>query len=931
MKKFRLSSNNLLSAAIFAALGLGPQLAWAQEVEGEAADSLVLEEVIVTASRRAESLQEYAGTIQAFTGDELTSMNVSNDFRTLQYAVTGLHISNQEGKMEVYLRGIGSSDSDFASDPAIATHYNGIYLPRPRSIGPMFFDVERVEVHKGPQGTLRGRNAVGGTINIISKRPDFDGFSGEVKAGVGEYAFREAEAILNFGVTEDLAFRLAARTEERDPYMTNALAESLDDPNVVVGNPLRLADAINGNLEAPGAIDDTAVRLSMLWEPGERFSAYVLADWVEQKGSSTPGAFTGRSLAAGYDIEDLEDPYYQYFVNQGYLDNEIKGIATTLSYDFDTWTMEYNGSYREYDFQHRNAAREWQIGMDYPGARAEAEAVILNNAQTAYGNFTQAEISETIINEFRVYSHSDQRLRWTAGLFRLDEEFSYSGQDFNHGWWGDCDWFQPGTVCGWLNGLSSESRGDGSEVTSTAVYADGTFDLTDRTRLIAGLRWTEDEKIANDANANYQLVLTDEALAALNLDGPLGIVMGTTGLELTRAGERPIDIVPLGNSAETRQYFLDGITAWGGIDNIDDLIAWNPELFQVVISSDFQTDLDGDGIPDAGSGNITKKYKDDYVDWRLGLEHDLTDRIMLYGTISTGTRSGGVNRPLPGLAQVTTTWDPEQLTVYEIGTTATFDLGDFPARANGAIFYYDFEDKVLQGLVSVDCATPDNPNPCTVNHVQNQNAAQAELLGVEFDGDILFDWGLNLRWNVAYLDSEFKSGSIVADTRRPGWLYGVDDPYQVDLAGNMLPNTSKWNVMLALSQNLDFDHGSMDWTVSATYRSEFYLSPFNSRGYDTDNNPAPLSELLVNNHWLITGAGFEPANGNFMSDYVGETLVWNLNVGFNVGADERFRVEGWWSNFTDETYSGKAFINDSVNIRFLNPPRMWGVRAMYRW
>jgi len=894
---------------------------------------MVLEEVIVTASRREQSLQEYAGTIQAFSGDELSSMNVTNDFRTLQYAVTGLHISNQEGKLEVYLRGIGSSDSDFASDPAIATHYNGIYLPRPRSIGPMFFDVERVEVHKGPQGTLRGRNAVGGTINIISNKPDFESFSGYAKAGLGEYDFRELEGVFNLPVTDDLAFRLAIRAEERDPYMKNALADSIGELGDLAGNAIRLADAINGNMDAPGAVDDTAVRLSMLWEPGERFSAYVLADWVDQQGSSTPGAFTGRSLSAGYDIDDLADPYYQYFVNQGYLDNEIKGIATTLTYDFDTWTIEYNGSYREYDFQHRNAAREWQIGMDYPGAREEAEAVILNNEQTAYGNFTQGEISETIINEFRVYSHSDQRLRWTAGLFRLDEEFSYSSQDFSHGWWGGCDWFQPGTYCGWLNGLSSENRGDGSEVTSTAVYMDGTFDLTDRTRLIAGLRWTEDEKRANDANANYQLVVTQEALDALGLDGPFDIIMGTNGLELTRAGERPGNVVPLGNSPATRQYFLDGIAAWGGLDNLDDLIAWNPEMFQVVISSDFQLDLDGDGIPDAGSGNITKHYKDDYVDWRLGFEHDLTDQMMLYGTISTGTRSGGINRPLPGNAQnADVTWDPEQLIVYEFGMNSTFDLGNFPARANGAVFYYDFDDKVLQGLVSVDCSTGEpNAPPCTVNHVQNQNAAQAELFGIEFDGDILFNWGLNLRWNLAYLDSEFKSGSIVVDTRRPGWLYGVSDPYQVDLAGNMLPNTSKWNAMLSLSQNLDVGFGSMDWTVSATYRSKFYLSPFNSRGYDTDNNPAPLSELLVNNHWLITGAGFAPANGNFMSDYVGDTLVWNFNVGLNMGADEQFRVEGWLSNFTDETYSGKAFINDSVNIRFLNPPSMWGLRAIYRW
>jgi iron complex outermembrane receptor protein len=925
MKRFQMRNMKwgpAFGVSVLAMLGLP---AFAQDQAGEQSEALVLEEVVVTASRREESLQEYAGTIQAFSGTELGRMNVSNDFRTLQYAVTGLNISNQEGKIEVYLRGIGSSDSDFASDPAIATHYNGIYLPRPRSIGPMFFDVERVEVHKGPQGTLRGRNAVGGTINIISKRPDFDGFSGEVKVGYGDYDFKEGEAVLNFGVTDDLAFRLATRLEKRDPYMKNALADSIADTGGLAGQSIRVQDALNGNLDGPGAIDDKAVRLSMLWEPGENFSWYVLADYVEQKGSSIPGAFTGRALAAGYDIDDLRDPYYQYFVSQGRMDNKIKGIATTLSYAFDTWSLEYNGSYREYDFANWNAAREWQIGMDYPGARDEIEAVTLGNEQSAYGAFSQGEVSETIINEVRAYSHDDQRLRWTAGLFRMDEEFSYFGQEINHGWWSDCDWFQDGTVCGWLNGLNGESRGDGSEVTSTAAYLDGVFDLTDRTRLIAGIRWTEDKKVAHDSNANYQMVLTDEALAALGLDGPLDIVMGTSGYLLTRAGARPSDLVPLGNSAETRQFFLDGTAQFGNLDNLDELIAWNPEMFQVVITSDFQTDLDGDGIPDPGSGNITKSYKDNYVDWRLGLEQDLSDSSMLYATISTGTRSGGVNRPLPGLAQATTTWDPEKLTVYELGYNSSFDMGDFPARVNGAIFYYDFKDKVLQGLVEVDCAAPGDPTPCTVNHVQNQNAAKAKLLGFELDGDVLFNWGLNLRWNVAYLDSEFKNGSIVVDSRQP--------PVLVDLGGNALPHTSKWNAMLSLSQYFELDFGSLDWTISATYRSKFYLSPYNSKGYDADGNEIPLVDMadVVSNHWLITGAGFPAANGNFMSDVVPSSMVWNANVGLNFGRDEQFRVEGWYSNFTDEAYSTKAFINNSVNIRFLNPPAMWGLRASYRW
>ncbi len=899
----------LLSAAIAATAAL-PGGAYA-------ANDMLVEEVIVTVDRREQNLQDFAGTVQAFTGEELESLGVTNDFRTLQNAVTGLHISNQEGKLEVFLRGIGSSDSDFASDPSVATHYNGIYLPRPRSIGPMFFDVERVEVNKGPQGTVRGRNATGGTINIISKRPDMDEASADLKVGFGDLSQRHFEGVFNIPAGETFAARIAYYQEQRDSYMDNAFTGSADLLDSLAGQGSRIADAFGGNIEAPGELDDQALRVSLLWEPNDNFSAYVLADKVEQRGSGTPGAFTGRSLSAGFDIDDLDDPYEQYFVNEGAMENDIDGFATTLTYMFDGWGIEYNGSIREYDFTHRNAAREWQIGMDFPNfqgdtsdsARAEAEAVILGNEQTAYGNFTQAETSETTVHEIRVFADNDQRFRWSAGYFNLQEDFSWASQDFSHGWWGDCDWFQDGTVCGWLNGLSSENRNDDSEVKSQAVYFDGTFDLNETFRLKAGIRWTDEEKTANEANAQYQLVLTDEALTALGLSGPQDIVMGTNGLELTGAGDRPSNIVPLGNSADTRQYFLDGIASWGANDNFDELIAWDPTQFQVVISSDFNSD---------GLGNVTKKYEDNYVDWRLGFETDLSEDNLLYGTVSTGTRSGGINRPLPGAdSSVDVSWDPEELVVYEVGSKNVFDWGVL----NGAMFYYDYKEKVLQGLVSVNQPGCDPTiSTCSVNHIQNQNAADATLWGLELDGSVYLPAAMKLNWNLLYLNAEFGDGSEVIDTRQPGQAL-------VDIDGNKLPNTSEWNFNLALEQTLDFDWGSADWKVSGNYRSEFFLSPFNSKGYDADGNSIPLEQMTVATHWLIDGAGFNQADGNFLLDKVPSTFIINLNAGINFGSDEQYRVEGWVSNVTDETYSTKAFINDSVNIRFLNPPRMWGVRV----
>ena len=900
-----------------------------------------LEEVIVTTERRALNLQDVAGTVQSLSADDLSELGVNTDFKNLQNVVTGLHIANQEGKLEVFLRGIGSSDSDFASDPSVATHYNNVYLPRPRSIGPMFFDVERVEVNKGPQGTLRGRNATGGTINILSKKPDFDSIGGGVTLGVGKFNQRHFEGVLNLPVSDTLAFRAAVYKEERDPYMTNAFngSDNLEDLSAgLQGNQTRLEDATGGSFEAPGSLDDQAIRLSALYEPNDKFSLYVLADAVEQRGSSVPGAFTGRALSAGYDIEDLDDPYDQFFVNEGEMKNDIHGISGTASYDFGPFSLEYNGSYRTYDFQHKNAAREWQIGMNYPGAREEAETVIFGNEQTAYGNFIQAEVSDTTVHEIRLVSTDASPHIWSAGIFRMDEEYSNVSQDFSHGWWGDCDWYQDGTNCGWLNGLSAENRHNGSTVESTAVFADGTFSLTNSFRIKAGIRWTEDKKVARDSNANYQLIVTDEALAAVGLSGPQEIVMGTSGLELVAAGERPDNNVPTGTTPtpDMFDHWVEGIKSWGSRDNIDELVAYgqaNPGAFQVLIASDF------------GEGNVVSEPDpESYVNWRLGFEADVMNDSLVYGTISTGTRAGGVNRQLPLQTErdengdpvldendepVTfspgpVTWDKEELTVYEAGLKTEFDLAGLPVRTNMAAFYYDYRDKVLQGLVSVCDLALENQNAgadCNTNFIQNQNATNVDLYGFEIDGDILLPLDMRIRTNFAYLDSSVREGKVL-DTRQGGNVL-------VDIEGNELPNTSKYNLNMALSQSIQLGGGifdSFDWTFSGNYRSEYYLSIYNNQGFDSDGNPIPLEDMPVNSSSFITSQGFEASNGRFLSDKVPSTMIFNFNTGINFGSESQYRVEAWVSNLTDETYSTKAFINDSVNIRFLNTPRMYGMR-----
>ncbi|MCX2779877.1 TonB-dependent receptor plug domain-containing protein [Microbulbifer thermotolerans] len=110
---------------------------------GEQAEHSALEEVVVTVERREQSLQSVAGVAQAFDQDSLNRLGVGTSFQNLQNIVPGMNIADQEGNMEIYIRGVGSSNNTELGDPAAATHLNGVYIPRPRGVGAMFYDIER--------------------------------------------------------------------------------------------------------------------------------------------------------------------------------------------------------------------------------------------------------------------------------------------------------------------------------------------------------------------------------------------------------------------------------------------------------------------------------------------------------------------------------------------------------------------------------------------------------------------------------------------------------------------------------------------------------------------------------------------------------------------------------------------------------------------
>jgi iron complex outermembrane receptor protein len=175
-------------------------------------------EVVVTVDRRRKNLQDYSGTAAALSETQLSRLGVSN-VRDLPVLVPGLQIGTQESGTNVYIRGIGSDNNTELGDPAVAVHVDGVYMPRARGLGSMFFDITRVEVNSGPQGTLRGRNATGGSINVITNQPNLDEVQANAQATWGSYAERAYEGMLNLPLVPGrLALRVAAKSETHDPY-----------------------------------------------------------------------------------------------------------------------------------------------------------------------------------------------------------------------------------------------------------------------------------------------------------------------------------------------------------------------------------------------------------------------------------------------------------------------------------------------------------------------------------------------------------------------------------------------------------------------------------------------------------------------------------------------------------------------------------------
>lgn len=616
-----------------------------------------------------------------------------------------VEVGTQEGNFELYIRGVGNNNNTEIGDPSAAAHIDGIYIPRPRGLGSAYYDLERVEILRGPQGTLRGRNASAGTLNIITAQPKLGEWAARGTFQYGSYMQKLSKAMVNVPIGKTLALRLATYTENHEPFYKNQ-----------GGNP---------NIRASEDANNFSYRASLKWVPIKAITVLLRHDNTFERGTGSPGTNVTQALQRGIQPEDIPDVRaLAYRGHQGRMALDHMGVSADITFDFGPVALQLLNSYRNMNFRQTNGDT---AGAIYPGK----EPADLDVYTSQYWNTT----SKSVVNEIRLFSPDSSRFRWTVGGFHF-----YESQNVFLGQANDKAW-------GWAGGeYNYKDIKDGA----VAGYADGTFDITKELRALAGFRLTYDYKHRN--GVGYGLPVgckgaPDASSSQADIDACNAsnrqFRYATEGF--TPAGLNRNDYT---NSGTLTDY-TNGITQFGARD---DLLAMYQRPGAQAPTMTEQHGSTSSTVPD----------------FRVGLEHNLAPQNMIYTTFSTGYRAGGFNDVITveGTAYAPD-YKPERVYATEIGSKNTFF--DKRMTVNLSAFWYAYRDYQTSNVVQLGEGSRDpvTGNLIAFNTSLRTNVGDARVLGVELESSTVIVKGLRALLSGAFLDARYL-GAEVADTRA-GW------------------------------------------------------------------------------------------------------------------------------------------------------------------
>jgi iron complex outermembrane recepter protein len=878
-----------------------PEVAASARVDDANADSAGLDEVVVTVDRRRKDLQKYSGTASAFTETKLSQVGIVG-VSGLSSVVPGLQIGVQEGNTEVYIRGVGNDNNTEHGDMGVAIHLDGIYLPRPRGVGAMFYDVERVEVNSGPQGTLRGRNAMGGSINIVTNKPRLGEFGANAQAVFGTFAERRYQGMVNIPLGDKVAVRFAGLSSVHDPYWQN-------------GGPLY-------DLKAAESEDSYALRGQIKWQPVPALNVIAGYDFVAERGNGSLGANHNEPLNNRNDNgtpNDITDDYpetippdaidnprrvYQ-FGAQPSMDMKHQGARLEVNYDAGPFIVEALASYRDLVFKQVNGA---SAGVIYPGYDFEQRAADgIDFFGTAYWDTR----SQSTVTELRLSAPDTARLRWTAGgffMYETQQVVLYTTAD-PVGGYGGAEFNMPDVY-----------------EHSVAGFADATFDVASDFRVLGGVRLTNEAKGRRNGLAMQR-----------------GGIVGNNSRFATEGfrpayRDRPTYELPPNSTAEDRvNLFLDGIASFGARDTFPQeicndppaAVAGQPQQPRVAIDPTTGTLRCTEGVDDAlvaGNGfNISAVQQNSEVgntffDYRLGAEYDLAKTSLLYLTLSTAHKAAGYNDTVirPDGVQTNEYYGPESVTALEIGSKN--ELFGRKLRLNASAFLYLYRDQVFQQVVQI---APSNPDAGLAPQATSlrQNAADPNLYGLDLDVTYALPLGLEVAVHALLLDARYSERTLVNDGRI---AFGLSS-YEVDINGHWLPRASPYAFNYSLSQLIFTSAGSFNWLAQGQTVGQHYMTVFNGHGNylpEANGNPPAPGTVAAYDDLLIDAAR--------LTDIVPTYTRFDLGGGWT-HPDGRISLDAYVNNVFNIAYATSIISSPNLNLRFFNPPRTAGVRFRVSW
>lgn len=662
----------------------------------------VLEEVTVTAQKREQSLQDVGIAVSAFSGDQISQLGWDTAEDVLSQ-VPGVTLIQPNGPSSFYVNIRGVAQNDISGDnqeSPVAVYVDDVYVASPTGAAFQLFDFERVEVLRGPQGTLFGRNATGGLVHYVTRKPTQE-FEGYVKATVGDYSQRDIEGAIGGGISDGIAGRLSFSSAQHDGLIENSIGPDLNDNDTWavrgqlqfdIGESSQLLlsaraselDNLNGPFDHAVARSDELGLGFEIKDPNVLDLSGGDLDTYTGEGS---GVYYTSWEDYGYRDPDNGEPFSGAYDTIGYIKIETEGYTANFSTTFDNG-MEFV-SITDYNTLERDYIEDSDAGP------------------RPFFSFSVKSDMEQFSQEFRLSGETDS-MRWVAGAYYL----KYEGDLFTGGPAGGLAQaaFGP-VVLGLVGGdeelavavtqeLFPDNFGFDSPFSttteSTAFFGQIEYDLSSNLTLTAGLRWSEEEK-ETSFNQHFSLFESPNS-STVTLRDSLGI--GTYWS------------YDNGRYSNIGAYTFEG----GAIPLIE--------------------------------GKADTTIKDDFITAKLGLDYRISDDTLIYASYNRGVKAGGFNAPLDatlfaygGLAPEQMNFDSETLDAYEIGFKTTFMDG--LARLNGAAYYYDYQDYQAFALDSLTL------------FVFNTDAVNK---GAELELQASPTEGLDFLLGIAYIDNNVEDG-----------------------------------------------------------------------------------------------------------------------------------------------------------------------------